>query len=236
MASCNDFIALKRQYRSKYKEYGSEWSLKEYGSLLIYDFIKKNKVKRVLEFGPGFNLFFSEQLQEFGVDYWAIDDSISTLGIGPNASRANEVIAKRRANGHQHVHGLLGDKANGLPVGYFDLVFSISVVEHIDDAVMPAVVADAKRVLNASGVMLNTVDTYYGSKKHLQWHGSVRGAGMTVPLPHRLEWSFSGHHTTFLERQDVRYVIYNSIGNSDVWKTDTPYLSQFATAAHLAHL
>ncbi len=232
IASCNDYLALKRRYRNLYEGSGFEWSLKELGSLFILDHIEKVKPRRILEFGPGFNLFFSNLCNERGIEYWCIDEQGENLGIGTDLERWKKVIAAREGRSQTTVQGLLGKSQALLPEDHFDLVFSISVIEHIDSAHMPAVTAEARRVLRASGVLLNTIDIYYGSRKHLEWHGSCRTSGFDIPSPHQVDWHLSGEYTTFIERQDLRYSIYNSLSHANVWGTDLPYLSQFATALH----
>ena len=235
LASCNDYVALKRKYQDLYApHYGAEWTLKEFGSLLVYDFMQRQGVDRALEFGPGFNLFFSNIAKTEGIDYWCIDRPSTGLGIGADDARYREAVAARLRNGTMMLDGLLGEADNDLPDEYFDLVFSISVVEHIAPADMRRAVDEGQRVLRSGGELLNTIDIYHGSTQHRNWHGACRDAGLAVPEPHGLDWQFSGERTTFLERQDVRYLIYNSLNTDDVWAADLPYVSQFATAVHLA--
>ena len=234
LASCNDFVGLRRKYRDLYAGYGYDWSLKEFGSLFIYDHIVKSGGRmKVCEFGPGFNVFFSSKLST-AHEYWSIDDSGSNLGIGADAERYQKVVKTREENGHRHVAGLLGANSSDLPSDHFDVVFSISVIEHIAGEDMGSVATEAYRILRKGGVLINTIDIYFGSKKHAEWRDAAANAGFQMPAKIENDWKFGGNETTFLERQDVRYVIYNSLKHPKIWDDDVPYVSQFATVCQRA--
>lgn len=234
LASCNDYVALKRTYRDLYTGYGYDWSLKEFGSLFIYDHIVKSGGRiKACEFGPGFNVFFSAKLST-SHEYWSIDDSGSNLGIGADAERYKSVVKTREENGHRHVSGLLGANVGELPSDYFDVVFSISVIEHIGGDDMRSVAAECYRILRKGGVLINTIDVYFGSKKHIEWREASLHAGFAAPEKIEADWKFGGNETTFLERQDIRYVIYNSLKHPKIWDDTVPYVSQFASVCQKA--
>jgi SAM-dependent methyltransferase len=233
LASCNDFVRLKGLYPKLFAGYGFEWSLKEFGSLFIYDHIIQSQEKVILEFGPGFNLFFTSKLPA-DAEYWSIDDSGSKLGIGEESKRFESVVRQREQNGHRHVHGLLGDDSKVIPDDHFDTVFSISVIEHIPGDVMENVAKEAFRVLKPGGTLINTVDIYYGSKKAVEWAAAVEKAGFKTPNAVQNNWAFGGLETTFLERSDVRYEIYNKLQHPDIWNENVPYVTQFATVCQKA--
>jgi len=233
LGNCNDYIRLKRKYRATYKNFGFEWSLKEYGSLWVLDRLVASGCKRVLEFGVGFNVFFSEACHARGMEYWSVDRSDSDEGIKADGHRYRRSVETRVSRGQPSVEAWLGDGSADLPENYFDAVVSVSVVEHIDGRAMLACVKDAARVLAPGGWLLNSIDIYPESKKHQEWHYACTQVHLDVPAPHFLDWGFSGDRTTFLERQDVRYEIYNSLAG-DPWARMVPYQSQFATTLHAA--
>lgn len=234
LGSCNSYISLKKKYRDIYVNFGYEWSLKEFGSLWVLDQINQTGAKRVAEFGPGFNTFFSAQMHKIGVEYWCIDRSDSNAGIGSNRDRYLKTVETRSSRNQRTVEAFLGDNSHELPSGYFDIVFSISVVEHIDAEPMEACVKDAMRILTPSGQLTNSIDTYFGSRKHQEWHNACLNGGLAVSQPHHTDWSFNGNRTTFLERQDIRYQLYNGLTKDNMWQKDVPYVTQFATVLHAA--
>ncbi len=234
VGTCDEFISLKGNYSNKYIEYGYEWSLKEFGSLFIYDILVKHKPKRILEFGCGFNLFFSDMCANLGIDYISVDLSNDVLGVGQNDSRFKDVVKHRKNNGHRHINSLLGNLKEDIKSNSIDMIFSISVVEHIADDLMDSIIKDAKRILIPGGKLVNSIDVYPRSRKHLQWHGTCKNNSLDVKSPHYLRWEFDGLNTTFIEQPKIRYTIYNSLNQNNLMKKRIPYNSHFATAIHVA--
>jgi len=56
--------------------------------------------------------------------------------------------------------GHMGDLSEAVPSGYFDVVFSISVVEHVPLAKLADVFRDCARVLKPGGTTLHAIDVY----------------------------------------------------------------------------
>ncbi len=237
LGRCDDFIDLKKRYQNQYENYGEGRTLKEFGTLFVYDHILKEKPQHILEFGPGYNLFFSDKLaRKVGVSYTCMDISNDELGIGMDESRFQKTVMHREANGHTQENCLLGVGSGHLPDQSYDCIFSISVVEHIDNEGMKLVAKEAARLLKPGGKLINAVDIYHKSVKDRHWHVACKAADLTIPPPYSHgDWHFSGQHTTFLEKQRVRYVIYNGLRMKDVMKTQPRYASQFATVLHVAH-
>jgi len=233
LGTADRFIALLKSYPKLFHGYGFEWSLKHFGTLFVYDVIAKGRRAANLEFGPGFNVFFAECCQAAGLGYTSIDRSNDELGIGQNNARYAETLGKRKAAGADHVEAFLGEGFGGADES-FDTIFSISVVEHIDNMGMKAAVAEAARLLKPGGLLINTIDIYPKSRKHLEWHGHCVTAGLLVDPPHHLDWTMDGAKTTFLEQAKIRYLIYNSLQHKDVLASGIPFASQFATALHIA--
>mgnify|MGYP000432989328 CR=1 FL=1 len=105
---------------------------------------------RILEVGGG----ESRVLDEFasnGNECWNADD-FKGSGNGPVTIPDN--------TSYKISPVLLGEFSPELPDGFFDYVFSISVVEHIPGDVLVAFFADACRVLKPGGVMFHAIDLY----------------------------------------------------------------------------
>lgn len=231
---CEHFVSLKRQYPQFQFQYPRDWSLKDYGTLFIYDLIKKREKKRVLEIGPGYDTFFAEQMKALGVEYWCVDRSNDYLGIVQNRDKYNNCLAQREKLGAKYVDGLLGQDSQVIPSGYFDLVFSISVIEHIEKMGMGAVAGEIGRILQPGGESAHSVDTYYGSTKAKDWHEATCAAGLAVQAPNDDQgWSFGGPKTTFIENPKIRYLIYNSTIYKDPLMEGAPFVTHFATVLHI---
>lgn len=228
------YLELKRKYPGLSFDYPRDWSLKEYGTLFVYDQITANGAKRVLEVGCGYDTFFARHMNQIGVEYWNIDKANAHLGIGKNETRFLSVVAEREKLGARHVDGFLGDAIPELPDAWFDLVFSMSVIEHIDDAFMPNVTREILRILRPGGFSAHSIDVYPRSIKAKQWHSCMKATGFDVPLPFYDKWEFEGNHTTFIEQPKIRYMIYNSLKFKNPLQDGAPYVSQFATVLHLA--
>jgi SAM-dependent methyltransferase len=219
------------------------WTLKEYRSLFVLDTLITQGARRVLEVGPGFDRTFAAAARSLGIEYWFIDRSNDGLGIGRNEARFAEAVRQREAAGARWIDGLLGSAGGALGDAMFDAVFSVSVVEHIPDAAMAGVVAETTRILKPGGCSVHSIDIYPRSTKARDWHIACKKAGLDVPLPYYDvplpyydRWEFDGKYTTFLEKPEIRYCIYNanSPGSRDQQDGAVPYVSQFATALHRA--
>ena len=99
------------------------------------------------------------------------------------------MLAPRLRQGHErrphatHVDALLGDFHQDLPPARFDLVFSISALEHSDPADAPRVCEDLFRITAPGGLTVHTIDTPV-NKPELRfdpWLEAFRASGF-VPL------------------------------------------------------
>ncbi|HTP66781.1 MAG TPA: glycosyltransferase, partial [Geobacteraceae bacterium] len=152
--------------------------LKAYQDLVVYSFITKNipKGARILEIGGG----DSRILRVTAGDYecWNLD-KCEGIGNGPT------VITP---SGYRHVRDYIGSFSQELPDNYFDLVFSISVFEHLpeDDETLAAVHNDINRVLKPDGLSLHCVDLV--KKGNEVWtnrimHYLAHNASLLAPPP-----------------------------------------------------
>lgn len=125
--------------------------LKKYQDLLVFAFIKENIPlgTRILEVGGG----YSRLLEYFGKDYecWNIDP-FEGLGAGPTVVKPVH---------YRLVKDYMGNFNAELPDNYFDIIFSISALEHIptDDQTMVNVIKDINRVLKVGGYSLHALDS-----------------------------------------------------------------------------
>ena len=125
--------------------------LKPYQDLLALAFIRDvlPPGSRLLEVGGG----NSRVLAHLAADYecWNVD-KFEGVGNGP---------LEAREDGYRIVRSFMGEFSPELPADHFDLVFSISTLEHVPDAdtaALDAVLDDMDRVLRPGGWSLHSLD------------------------------------------------------------------------------
>lgn len=124
--------------------------LKKYQDLLVYTFICENipKGARLLEIGGG----DSRILKSIGNDYecWNID-KLEGAGSGPTAVTPNN---------YRLIKDYIGEFNKEVPDEYFDFVFSISALEHVqgDEQTYRNIRADIDRVMKPGAYSLHCFD------------------------------------------------------------------------------
>ena len=177
LATCNGLIQLK----SRYPQYcyferdtpnSNGWGLKQMGTLLCADRIVRSHPARVLEVGAGTNRYFDEWFGSL-IEYWMIDDA----GFY-DTTAFQAACAKRRHT--RHVQGLLGSSSSEIPDASFNMVFSISVLEHVPAPQRLAVYKDMFRILAPGGQAVHSIDLSdpESAKAHRQ---CLLEAGFDVP-------------------------------------------------------
>jgi SAM-dependent methyltransferase len=120
-------------------------------------------VKRILEFGHGFNKNIFEELGS-KYEVHGIDD-YQALHYFPAEKEWEENYSEYISHFPRcHFHrGLVGQGKNDLPTEYFDVVCSVSVLEELPPNVLADVLADAHRVLKPGGYFINSFDFMEGT-------------------------------------------------------------------------
>jgi len=161
-ATCNDMIALMGKYPQYCREErdstrSTVWGLKSMGTLFCVDKLIRFKPQRVLEVGPGWNRHFDEH---FGasLEYWMMDEA-SDIGWDKHSIEKFERSLAERKNTH-FVRGYLGGFSKELPDNSFDLVFSISVVEHVPPEQKSNFYKDMYRILKPGGYIAHSIDMF----------------------------------------------------------------------------
>lgn len=138
------------------------WTLKGSEFLWLRKLLGQLEAKRTLDIGPQSSSVPQIIATEFGCDAWAIDKFGEKRAYAQE--RLNE-LARRQGGDPRELHpdvtyvnGFMGEKMSELPEQYFDLVYSLSTLEHIDYSFMPSVFADIDRVLKPGGYMAHCID------------------------------------------------------------------------------
>lgn len=125
--------------------------LKVYQDLLVYSYILNNlpKGSRILEVGGGNSRVIDCLKDDY--EFWNLD-RLQGQGHGPKSISENE--------GFRLVKDFIGAFSEHLPENYFDLIYSISVVEHFpsDKNMMTEIIKDFTRLLKNGAGCLHCVD------------------------------------------------------------------------------
>ena len=220
IATCNDLIWLKSRHREflqneslsyEKKHYGLGWGLKALGRYYILEYLKQFRPARVLEIGAGVQMFFSERCRELGLEYWMCDDGgefFSEDDIKKHAKRADT----------NFVYGQVGQYLEALPADYFDLVLSVSVVEHVLSEKLNDFYGDIKRMIKSAingGRMIHTIDLPHlpGFKAQLRHLRAARQVGFIVPSESQF-LQFQG--VPLFEPLEHQYIYYSG-KDRDMW-------------------
>jgi hypothetical protein len=187
------------------------WGLKQYGRLYVLECLNELKPGRVLEIGPGMtDGFFIERCRERGIEYWACDDASCWWDM--------EHI-RNALGGRPDVHfvpGLVGQFLEALPDRHFDLIFSISVAEHVPDDLLDDFYGDIKRLLAPGGRTIHTIDCpaladFKAAKKHYE---VIERAGCRGP---RLDANLDIPDDALYEPLDHVHLYYSQQRQKDLW-------------------
>lgn len=154
----HEFVYPKRKHLEHFERFGPyatidpfSRDLKAYQDLLTYTHIIDNLPPgaRILEIGGG----NSRVLQALAEHYecWNLDKA-EGIGNGPT-----QIISHPKV---QHVYDYIGVNSKDLPEEYFDLVFSISTLEHLETTRDSAkrMLDDVDRILRPGGLSFHTLD------------------------------------------------------------------------------
>ena len=242
IATCNDLIWFKSRHHEFFssesedyskKHYGLGWGLKAFGYYYVLEYLKRFQPGRVLEIGAGQQIFFSDRCRELGLEYWVCDDGhfYSDAAISKHANRPDTIF----------VYGQVGQYLEALPTDYFDLIFSISVVEHVPDKNLKDFYSDIRRMIKkpinakSGGRMIHTIDLPSCPGFEAQLHHLRIGsqAGFIVPSELQL---LHPHDIPLMEPLEIQYIYYSG-KDRDMWdKEMTSVLNQTITTIYNSSL
>lgn len=160
-----DFISNFKEFTySKYKHFDilpslgcyaghspDKADLKMYQDNLTYAFIRAMlpKGSLILEVGGGDSRLARELSEDY--EYWCLD-KLEGKGNGPTTINLPESV--------KLVRDYLGNFSTELPEGMFDLVFSVSVIEHVphSEIIFKDIIKDIHRLLKPKGLSMHCID------------------------------------------------------------------------------
>jgi hypothetical protein len=138
------------RWREAGLESGTQGTLKGFQDTFILFTLKDIGGSRLAEAGGG-NSRVLPKLAAAGNECWNVD-RMEGFGGGPVG------VAKQPE--YRLVRSFIGDFTPDLPANYFDVVFSISVVEHIPSEAYRDFVLDSVRILKSGGLFVHAIDVY----------------------------------------------------------------------------
>jgi 2-polyprenyl-3-methyl-5-hydroxy-6-metoxy-1,4-benzoquinol methylase len=172
----DDVYLLGARYPGESMPDGMNWGLKQLGCLHVLNYVQRLGLARVLEAGPGFNLYFVNHLPAW-CSYTALDSNgfydANVIGLA-NAARARKSAST--------LDGLLGHTEGLIDDASYDACASVSVLEHVATADIEAVAADMFRVLRPGGWALHSIDFRSTTQKSRgkAWLSAMLNAGFRI--------------------------------------------------------
>lgn len=159
--SVDHWYALTAKY-PEFRRPGNR-TLKDYGYMKIYEYLDSHpELKSILEFGHGFNVSL---FQRYGNerDTWGAD-AFQDLHYFPRREewhqRMQEMVASAPPSCKFRT-GLLGtESAKELPLNYFDVICSVSVLEEMELEQVRPILEHCEKLLKPGGVLIGTHDFY----------------------------------------------------------------------------
>jgi hypothetical protein len=178
-----------RLYRYKLDDvYGAKFSLKGFDYPWLLTSRQWTGAEKVLDVGAAYSPLPVHIQQMFGCEVWVADDFGTTTdeSFWTRNKSASEYVASHPEI--KFVLERLGNSAtSSLPAGYFDIIYSLSVLEHIPQKYTEAAWRHMDLLLRPGGEMLHAVDLSFPSNRGV-WKvlGAVLFDTLYPLLPHNL--------------------------------------------------
>lgn len=154
--------------------HAAKFNLKGFDYPWLIESRQWQKGERVLDVGGAYSELPLYLQREFGCEVWVVDD----FGL-----LEGETFWTRGRSPHEHITQhpevrfvleRVGDPArSSLPLNYFDVVYSLSTLEHVPQVLMKNVWKHMDALLKSGGEMLHAVDVSFPSNRGLK--GVVKG-------------------------------------------------------------
>ena len=138
--------------------YGADFSLKGFDRPWLMEAHAWQRGEKVLDVGAAYSSVPIDLQAKHGLEVWVADD----YGL-----KSNEPFWTRNRSPQEHIAAhpevkfvleRLGSADSTLPENYFDVVYSLSALEHVPGPLTPAVWAHMDRLLKPGGEMIHAID------------------------------------------------------------------------------
>jgi SAM-dependent methyltransferase len=169
--------------------------LKPLGYAFAISQITNSQAHRILEIGHGAS---PPVLQRFSADKecWGID------GEDPDKTVSKKALQSLRRNnpGVKFVNGFIGNSEGLLPSDYFDLSYSVSVIEHIKETDIESFAKDLYRITRPGGFSVHSYDVWWGRDTRYMLNAfNSAGFKWLEPQPKIFHYGESWLHTLDVE-------------------------------------
>lgn len=135
--------------------------LKCVGYAHVMKLIEERQPKRVLEIGHGPTSPIFDYLQEQDVEIWGIDRFSNT----ETTTQSHYTEFRARYPNARFINAFFGTEEYDIPSDYFDLVCSVSVIEHVAIPDVGKVFGEIARVLRPGGLSAHSADVFLGDRE-----------------------------------------------------------------------
>ncbi|QUS59967.1 class I SAM-dependent methyltransferase [Synechocystis sp. PCC 7338] len=148
-----------------------QWGIKAHNRPWIESFANFHVGQRIIELGGAYSLFPKYLNDKYGVEAWIGDDFGHSGGEAIWSRWGNFKELPEKYPSVKYVFQPFGIFSEEYPNNYFDVLFSISTLEHIPMNKRLDVFKDANRVTKEGGKQLHTIDISIPSLKQCLLYG-----------------------------------------------------------------
>ena len=161
--------------------YGADFSIKGFDRPWLISSRSWRKGERVLDVGAAYSHIPIYLQQTFNCEMWVADD----FGL-----KSDESFWTRDRSPQEHIAShpeikfvleRLGDPNSSLPESYFDVVYSLSALEHVPGALTPSVWSHMDRLLKPGGELIHAIDVPFPSNFGVS--GFLKAVGFEILFP-----------------------------------------------------
>lgn len=144
------------------KEIGARrnFHLKSIQDIAVYNILRELKGNKIAEIGGGNSQILA-----------ALAKNNECYNIEKFEGMGNGPTQEIKIDGVTNILAYLGDYSGEIPQGEFDVVFSISVVEHVPGEGMAGFLNEGIDILKPNGLWLHAIDIYIEDKPSPFWLG-----------------------------------------------------------------
>jgi SAM-dependent methyltransferase len=161
--------------------YGADFSIKGFDRPWLISSHGWQVGERVLDVGAAYSNIPIHIQQKYGCETWVADD----FGL-----KSNEAFWTRNRSPHEHITAhpeinfileRLGDPDSSLPENYFDVIYSLSALEHVPGELTPVIWAHMDRLLKPGGELIHAIDVPFPSNYGVS--GFLKAVGFEILFP-----------------------------------------------------
>lgn len=142
-----------------------QWGIKAHNRPWIESVGKFAAGQRILEVGGAYSLLPKYLSDKYGLEAWIADDFGKSSDEKCWSRWGRPERLQTEYPGVKYTYENFGTDSEKHPSNYFDRIFSVSTLEHIQDEKRLAVINDMNRCLKVGGIQIHTIDVSMPSLK-----------------------------------------------------------------------